>query len=475
VNVHEYIDELGGEGQLDSSARFTMDPVAALRKYRSVLQASPALHVLKLIQAMVGLGATSIEVTNPASYVRLLCHLPGHSPEIAGLEHPEAALPEALRIGLQLALATEPAALQLFYCSPLGGWMRVVQGTPHPLPGQEPTLFAVTMHREGQQLWRRLFPDATLQKELSTRCAFATIPITLDGRRLNRPAFAKLPGLPYEEMPRGSLLQRSAASCYPVLAARFRLVTKQRPGLAVAPPLYACARVVRTEGTPAAFLTERPAAQLGAAHYEIADCAPVQSVTERAVDQLTPTNGRLYHLLDGTPPRDGALWLHTRATSMQTIYESKYVPGTNVFWLPQLHYQEKPPVLPELLRYWTWCGEKRLFDAPMLNASQVLLMRSVPAHDTFGYFVDRGVLLNPVRLPSARTGPVFLQRLDNVAVDASFLTPVHSLEMLGRCEVAQLDYEQLCRDMHRLVTTVSELNLPQPTIELWREALRQTS
>lgn len=471
MNVDDYIDELGDQGQLDSSHHFTIDPVAALRKYRDLLKAHPVLHIVKLIQAGVALGATSVEVTNPADYIRVLYHLPRHSPQLDGLAQPAAPVPEQLRIPLQLALATQPAALDLFYVSPQGGWVGTLGQPKRPqLAETGSTRFAITIHRKSLSFWGRLLPDAETQKELSSRCGFATVPITLDGRRLNGGGFRNLPGLEYPEMPRGSLLQRSQFdSRYPVLAAHFSLERADSPGLAVTPPLRASSRLVRLEGTPTLFPASWPVPELGVAHYQIPGAAQVHSVTERTRDDLAGMG--TYYLTGGIAPQTGALWLHTRASLMQTVYESKYLPETDAFWLPHLRYFQPPAMDGEFRRYWSGCSEKQLFAAPMLNAARILLMRALPAAETVAYFVDHGVVLNPIRFPSRHPGMVVLQRADGLQTDASFLTPVHTPELLARCEAAQSDYDQLCKDMHRLVTTVSELNLPQPTIELWRQAL----
>ena len=99
--LNRVLAKLGQSGQLESAGRFTLDGASARRKQAALRMVDPRLLVLKLIQEMVLLGCSSIEIYRQSSHFTLFG------------AHPEAN-PTAM-----LELAREVSAR----CQDLGLWV----------------------------------------------------------------------------------------------------------------------------------------------------------------------------------------------------------------------------------------------------------------------------------------------------------------------------------------------------------------
>ncbi len=203
TELEQLLTSLRSVGPVDSSSRFHLDQKRAREVLDQYRLPGPAYVVVKLVQALVGLGAEQISVRLRKQGV--LLHGPG-----ARLEQPEQLAHELasiqvaqdeplddLVIGLRSSLAQgfRLAACHLFDGS--ASWLTVVESGLAERFG--PMRLGVRKGRPELKLHlSRSQPDrdqtAEIHRLLSRRFCWSPVPIKLDGRSLELPVTA-LPGL----------------------------------------------------------------------------------------------------------------------------------------------------------------------------------------------------------------------------------------------------------------------------------------
>ncbi|MBI3926136.1 MAG: hypothetical protein HY319_11385 [Armatimonadetes bacterium] len=222
--LEDLLDDIRGEGRLESSGHFTVESRVALEKMARLQLHSPYEYVLKLIQAAVAARAGEIRIDTDRRGVSLL-----FDRAVWNLEHlrdlsdlvlePQATGPQRhrthLAIGLNAARALEPREIEVVSWNGTHGAHLVRRGTSETVerlvsgPATERTRIQVRDRRAiplrpsgpawagwSDHLATRSLGDYGAEmrslwdseySQIWRRALFAPIPVVLDGRAVNRP------------------------------------------------------------------------------------------------------------------------------------------------------------------------------------------------------------------------------------------------------------------------------------------------
>jgi len=191
----ELLGELRGDGVVDSTGRFTLDPEKARAKMRRFLCADPRRYILELVQAAVLRGASTIDVELDADDMWMRFDgRPFRAEELANLYGSLFASEQAgddrralrrLALGINAAMGMDPKHVRIrsrdvmmelhsdgadvieVCAEPQAG--TVIHVRKRPRPGIVLDFFRDRLGRLGEE------------RHLRERCAFSRIPISLDG------------------------------------------------------------------------------------------------------------------------------------------------------------------------------------------------------------------------------------------------------------------------------------------------------
>lgn len=227
----DFLEELRTVGTVESVGNFTLDSERALELLARFRFASPYEYVLKLVQAGVAGGAQQVDVrvSRRETSVEFL----GWSPAPDFWEDPlRQALERGNHLGVGLLAARglhprdlettreplrivirEPERPSRVYAGPTWGrWTDAVQHLPADLIAE----LSCRWDGEFTQVWRR--------------CVFAPIPVTLNGRRVNKPFFA---GRRIDDRTESSMLPSESGWAYDTLV--YLVADAPSPSLVPAP------------------------------------------------------------------------------------------------------------------------------------------------------------------------------------------------------------------------------------------------
>jgi hypothetical protein len=183
-----YLDSLGESGRLDSEGVFTLDlNKGALKLQRHLLQ-NPEDYLLLAVRAAVAGGATEVKITLNYKSVHLEFSLDEEplSEMMDGFIRAEDKRSRAAQIlHFSVGGAFDQNVSEVHIVWP--GWRLTANG--QTLRGEvsegRPGSVKVTFDRTGMGFLSRRKRTATEHRALSERCAFAPIPVRLDGRVLS--------------------------------------------------------------------------------------------------------------------------------------------------------------------------------------------------------------------------------------------------------------------------------------------------
>ncbi|MBN1772633.1 MAG: hypothetical protein JXB32_15290 [Deltaproteobacteria bacterium] len=199
--VDALVAELSAGGRVESTGSFTLDRDAARAKLARFRLRDPEQYVLALIRAAVLKGASRIDVTLDADDLRLA--FDGRPFALADFEELYGALfvggeDADLRARRQLALAvTTVEAVKPKFVRILSGGgpdaasFTLTPGEPDRYGPTEERTDGTTIHVKSGLLAALGGRRGRLAELLESRCAFATLPISVNGKVVSRNAFAE--------------------------------------------------------------------------------------------------------------------------------------------------------------------------------------------------------------------------------------------------------------------------------------------
>ncbi len=239
--IQDLLHDLSGEGRLDSSGDFTLDPLKAVEKMARFQLRSPYEYVLKLVQSAVTAGATEIRLDQSGSdFTMLFDEAPFTLENLKNL--PDHALQPArtplshLAVAVNCMLALQPSALELVSWDPTiqrGVRLTLDHGCEKLTRGPDVARTRLRLRGRKKPAAGMLGPawagwtDALLSRSLGDygaefraqwdseysqiwrRCLLAPVPIVLNGRAVNRPYFGK--PRTFTQMPTGGAMNIEVA------------------------------------------------------------------------------------------------------------------------------------------------------------------------------------------------------------------------------------------------------------------------
>lgn len=195
--VESLLEQLSGEGELASRGQFTLDPSKSRQKIGQYLEADPASWANWWVRAMFSLGCSGLNFQLGRQTLLLTAAFPTHSTGLDGLSAfltrghdpnnaPALALLRNGLLWLQALMDLEAGlkvSLLLQDCGlDCGFWKLSEAGLEAGPPphGSEQPLLRLTLQSPNLGALRAQFASSFAQK-----LAFASAPVTLDGRRLN--------------------------------------------------------------------------------------------------------------------------------------------------------------------------------------------------------------------------------------------------------------------------------------------------
>jgi hypothetical protein len=198
MHADELIARLAAEGEFDSAGSFTLDPAAALEKLREFQLRDPTRFVLSWVRAATLLGASRIDIEIDADDVWL--RFDGERLGAADFEALWSSVVgrrgsarvracRELALGINGAFTWEAKAVEVRSGELLIGFDRNFAMSSSSVPSTEPVNSVHAKRPFGWDLVRRRMLDARgeLPEELllAHACAFASVPIYLEGKQLN--------------------------------------------------------------------------------------------------------------------------------------------------------------------------------------------------------------------------------------------------------------------------------------------------
>ena len=200
MDADELIARLAAEGEFDSVGSFTLDPVAALEKLREFQLRDPTRFVLSWVRAAVLLGATRIDIEIDADDVWL--SFDGELLDMADFEslwaaaigrHGSARVRACreLALGINGAFTWEAKSVDVRSGELQVDFDRQFAMTPSKVAASSHANIVHAKRPIGWDIVRRRMLDARgeLPEELilAQACAYASVPIYLEGKQLNVP------------------------------------------------------------------------------------------------------------------------------------------------------------------------------------------------------------------------------------------------------------------------------------------------
>lgn len=188
--IDSFLEREHAEGKIDSEGVFTLDLLAARRKYREYLLTDPHRYVLRLVRAAVTSGATQIDIIANHHWVTVwMDSLPLSSeelPRIFDFVGGNASGPANLAVAVNASLALEPTRVVVAVRDEERNVKLVIQ----PQSGcfledieRGPRGTAVQVNHRGGGFWGFL-RESQEQRLLHDEASYCPIPITLNGKLL---------------------------------------------------------------------------------------------------------------------------------------------------------------------------------------------------------------------------------------------------------------------------------------------------
>jgi len=213
--VQQYLDQLAGEGQLDSAGSFSIDYSRALEKVSKRLFQEPDGYPVQWHQAACLLGSAEVRMKVGKQQFEYQFSSTQLSPELLAelprqlnqpLPSPGSALGHLLR-GIHLARIQEGLQLAVLYQDQQQSWLEPLNHKRQPLPASRtgPPQLTLIVRSSALRSW------ANEKQLLSQRCALSPVPVYWNGKLLNPCS----PWLPSRASGLASLLERIYLSQQP--------------------------------------------------------------------------------------------------------------------------------------------------------------------------------------------------------------------------------------------------------------------
>ncbi|MBI3924551.1 MAG: tetratricopeptide repeat protein [Armatimonadetes bacterium] len=193
-SIAQTLEEFRQGGILDSSGRFSLDPLKARQKMERYRLAEPSLYVLSLVASAVAGGAGSILVKTSRKEFDI--RHDGSPPDRETLEElfskvllagNQSLTQFELAVGLNGALAQQPEEIVVESRDETGGHRLKLSASRHlvePLEeSEEPRREVRIQIRRGRRIWGNRADEAGTLEEV---CCYCPIPISVNGRLINR-------------------------------------------------------------------------------------------------------------------------------------------------------------------------------------------------------------------------------------------------------------------------------------------------
>lgn len=441
--IEEYLSKLG-ENVVESHGKFELDVVGQARKLALYQNETPSLYLLKGIQAAVACKSADVSIRVGRTAVELEfspVHLEFNVERLFVQDHPDHAAGH-LKQMLMAAMAAQPQECCLTVCGngfrQVWHWKRGEQPAHESKPwSNEPTRVSFRVVPPHQSWWKALMPSpflAQLRKEVPRRCMFSPIPVFLDSRVVNNPYPEKLVDCA-EPVPFGEERAREASW----RAEHLWLRTQgELESLSLAYPLARGAGNVRVQSR--LFKGIRTGG-----HMEIQEESALTWIDGDLVDEVNggemSLEAKAYSATSPEPDFGGRGYLgfgfdleKSGSDRNRFVYCSRlrYLGG-----IRGVHLRDIATVTSAL----KW-------SLPAVRLGRWLGVMKNPRGLSQIFYVQDGVLLNPVTVTSAAVGTTALIAVSELKTDLSFLNVVVD-------EVVEADTAWILREEGILIAAAS--------------------
>lgn len=419
------MQSLCGEAALHSASRFSVDLAARARKLQTYQAADPSLFYLKWAQAGIACGAPRVNYR--LSYERAELEF-----EVRDCletsqwfsDEPQSEWVELLRVAVEAALCENPRGISLDLGHRLLlGWGEVEERALTP-----PGVLRLVVFSPRRAWYKRFAANprlAQVHREISARLAFAPVAVVLDGRGINcpNPDFEALWGRPtWAQL--SSPTRWMAESLEP---------TAGHPHFIVSSPWLLPARLTligdeevwRSSGKFTS-IARRLTMSKNLLRTEKASPPAVPHFWQQATGRLPGAEMACdfsqeipLNLVSGKGEVPTDIWYY---------HEAKVLSGMAPYLEPNL-----PSALPH-------CQGMVL---PALRTGRWLGLPSLPSGPSRLYYVQHGLRLEPIEVPTRVPGTVAIVARDNVQTDLSQLRPVEDDQVRQDLEWVRTTTESL--------------------------------
>ena len=433
--LESYLEKLRQQGQADTlGQKFTLDLEAQARKICRYQSETPALWLLKLVQAAVASGAPEVRIQLKRNTLEGR-FLPGEQGRCLKLhDENQPVWVGHLRLALLAALSLQASAVELGW----GDQILYRHGEPEEYQGQEIRLW---VRRRRRSFWP--FGDAELSnihRSLSLHCAHCPIPIRLDSRVLNLSNLESSPGIP--TFP-GRRAMNETAATYTWLAER-SWFSEGKGHFPLACPALRPSRILCLAGNslvePSEFWFPCPSC------HHVLETA--QGLHQHSLPGIVDDRSRIVLEVQYSTPPDGS---GARFTGIRSLDSSDF--ALTQFSAPFSGIGMKLPAM----ACRRWLGLAALGQGPGRL-----------------FYVRDGVLLEPVSAPSAFGATTAVIADSSVATDLSQLKVIEEETVQADRQWLALEEERLFEFARSGVTGSSEgdrLHLPMSIRTHWRRQL----
>jgi len=440
VSIEDYIRSVSGQAVPDSTGlQFSLDLAAQAQKMSQYQTQEPALWLLKGVQAAVASGAPSVNIR----LTRQIFELRFVPPPEAGPASLQDDAPDwcnHLRLSLQAALSLKPSGLNLsLHSSPLFQLGTLVS---HKVRG-----IHLQVRRANRPWWKISDPElAAVHKALAWRLAFCPIPVEMDGRTLSLPFPERL--APFQSRP-AQIQWGEVAVAYHWLAER-QWPCLEGPFFCLACPALRSGRIISLRGKPVWNSSNSRAVSV---IQDLETEGPAQEYDWGNWEQLTNKHG----LIDWSRSNcDQVLPLVCQET--ESSRDFLYLEAPSIKLTPistPLSYSQKPMATLACQR---WLG-----------------LRADVQEKGGLYYVNHGVLLNPIRRGAKFAGTLALIADSQIATDLSQLNVVADARLAADIDWLEAQESGLLQSCGGAINSPQEgerLSLPLSVRNHWRALLK---
>lgn len=386
-----YLQQFIGSAELDQAGlKFQVDWATQLRKLRSFQSGEPGVWMIKAIQAAVASGASKvgIKLTNEFFEVSFETRADLNANQNGWAEH--------LRLAVELAVSQQPPGLRLVH----QGRVLFSSGVPHPIQAEGTTYLQLFHLPYGARAISHQLGIADIQLSLARRCCLCPVPVFLEGLPLNlgRPERSKIIGATRPDL------------THYWLAETVGFAEPGQPALILACPAVRPAEVLfhgQTRLPPLPNRYQRPSLIQFLPDQPALESGHCQAAQRASFD---PAAHWLLEMRESPPVGKGAFTFQALPGVAARVQEKA------TFW-------EKG--CPTAACH-SWLGLSARGDCP----------------GGF-YYVNDGILLNPVPIPGSYPGTTLVQAGSAIATDLSQFNPVQDDHLRGQLEGARAQSHSL--------------------------------